>query len=89
MSYQYTITSSYCYHEGEIVDMFFINGIPFTFDEITQMQKDDPYVQVEASNNIIYTVDDMYRWSNYLIMEEAHPILFEMELANPEEMPRD
>jgi hypothetical protein len=69
--------------------MFFINGIPFTFDEITQMQKDDPYVQVEASNNITYTVDDMYRWSNYLIMEEAHPILFEMELANPEEMPRD
>ena len=66
MSYQYTITSSYCYHEGEIVDMFFINGIPFTFDEITQMQKDDPYVQVEASNNITYTVDDMYRWSNYL-----------------------
>jgi hypothetical protein len=36
MSYNYRITSKYCYHNGEIVDMFFINGIPFTFDEIPE-----------------------------------------------------
>ena len=89
MTSHYKITSSYCYHEGEIVDMFFINGIPFTFDDIPVIMQDDPYIQMEANNNYSYTADDMYRWSSYLIDEECHPLLFEMELANPEEMPRD
>ena len=89
MTSHYKITSSYCYHEGEIVDMFFINGIPFTFDDIPVIMQDDPYIQMEANNNYSYTTEDMYRWSNYLIDEECHPLLFEMELANPEEMPRD
>ena len=89
MTSLYKITSSYCYHEGEIVDMFFINGIPFTFDDIPLVMQDDPYIQMEANNNYSYTTEDMYRWSNYLIDEECHPLLFEMELANPEEMPKD
>ena len=89
MTSHYKITSSYCYHNGEIVDMFFINGIPFTFDDIPVIMQDDPYIQMEANNNYSYTTEDMYRWSNYLIDEECHPLLFEMELANPEEMPRD
>ena len=89
MTSHYKITSSYCYHEGEIVDMFFINGIPFTFDDIPVIMQDDPYIQMEANNNYSYTTEDMYRWSNYLIDEECHPLLFEMELANPEEMPKD
>lgn len=89
MTYHYKITSSYCYHNGEIVDMFFINGIPFTFDDIPLIMQYDPYVQMEANDNYSYTTDDMYRWSSYLIDEECHPLLFEMELANPEELPKD
>ena len=89
MSYNYKITSSYCYHNGEIVDMFFINGIPFTFDDIPLIMQQDPYIQMEANDNYSYTTDDMYRWSNYLIMEECHPLLFEVALENPEELPKD
>lgn len=89
MSYHYRITSSYCYHEGEIVDMYFINGIPFTFDDISESMQEDPYIQIEAENNYRYTSDDMYRHSNYLIDEMCHPLLFELELDNPEEMPKD
>ena len=89
MTSHYKITSSYCYHEGEIVDMFFINGIPFTFDDIPVIMQDDPYIQMEANNNYSYTTEEMYKWSSYLIDEECHPLLFEMELANPEEMPKD
>ena len=89
MAYHYKITSQYCYHNGEIVDMYFINGIPFTFDDIPLIMQDDPYIQMEAENNQYYTTDDMYRWSNYLIDEECHPLLFELQIENPEEMPKD
>lgn len=85
----YKITSNYCFHNGTIVDMYFINGIPFTFDNITAIMEDDPYVVMEAKDNVSYDSEDMYRWSNYLIMEECHPLIYELELENPEAMPRD
>lgn len=69
--------------------MYFINGIPFTFDDIPTVMQDDPYVQIEAEGNYNYTDEDMYRWSNYLILEELHPLLFELDLENPEELPCD
>jgi hypothetical protein len=69
--------------------MYFINGIPFTFDDIPLIMQEDPYIQIEAESNEYYTSEDMYRWSNYLIDEECHPLLFEMQLENPEEMPKD
>ncbi len=85
---KYKITSHYCYHEGIIVDMYFINGVPFTFDDIPTVMQDDPYIQIEAENNY-YSAEEMYNWSNYLIMEECHPLLFELDLENPEELPCD
>jgi hypothetical protein len=69
--------------------MFFINGIPFTFDDIPFIMQQDPYVQIEAENNYGYTSEDMYRWSNYLIDEECHPLLFDLQIENPEELPKD
>jgi hypothetical protein len=69
--------------------MFFINGIPFTFDDIPLIMQQDPYVQIEAENNYGYTSEDMYRWSNYLIDEECHPLLFDLQIENPEELPKD
>jgi len=69
--------------------MFFINGIPFTFDDLPTIMKDDPYIQIEAKDHQTYTIEDMYRWSSYLIMEECHPLLFELDLKNPEELPRN
>jgi hypothetical protein len=86
---KYKISSNYCYHEGVIVDMYFIQGIPFTFDDIPSVMQDDPYIQVEAEGNLDYTAEDLYYWSNYLIMEECHPLMFELDLENPEELPCD
>jgi hypothetical protein len=51
--------------------------------------QDDPYIQIEAKDHQTYTIEDMYRWSSYLIMEECHPLLFEVDLKNPEELPKD
>ena len=86
---KYKITSNYCYHNGIIVDMYFINGIPFTFDDIPDIMLEDPYVKMEAESGCDYSSDDLYRWSNYLILEECHPLLFELELENPEALPQD
>jgi hypothetical protein len=86
---KYKITSKYCYHEGIIVDMYFINGVPFTFDDIPNVTQDDPYVQIEAEESTDYSAEDMYNWSNYLMMEECHPLLFDLELENPEALPQD
>jgi hypothetical protein len=86
---KYKITSHYCYHNGIIVDMYFINGVPFTFDDIPTIIQDDPYVRIEAEGHQDYSVEDMYNWSNYLIDEECHPLLFELDLENPEELPCD
>jgi hypothetical protein len=85
----YKITSNYCFHNGIVVDMYFINGMPFTFDNLTTLMEDDPYVLIEAKDNISYDSDDMYRCSSYLIMEECHPLIFDLELENPEAMPTD
>jgi hypothetical protein len=86
---KYKITSNYCYHEGVIVDMYFINGIPFTFDDIPIEMQEDPYVQMEAEEKLDYSAEDMYAWSSYLMMEECHPLMFELDLENPEELPSD
>ena len=86
---KYKITSNYCFHEGIIVDMYFINGVPFTFDDIPTVMQEDPYIQVEAEGSMDYSAEDMFLWSNYLIMEECHPLLFDLDLENPEELPCD
>ncbi len=69
--------------------MYFVNGVPFTFDDIPTVMQDDPYVQVEAETSMDYSAEDMFLWSNYLIMEECHPLLFDLDLENPEELPCD
>jgi hypothetical protein len=36
-----------------------------------------------------YEPEDLYKNSFYLIDEEAHPLLFEMDLENPQDLPED
>jgi hypothetical protein len=86
---KYRISSKYCYYNSEIVEMYFINNVPFTFDELPALKLEDPYVQVEAASNQDYTSEDLYRTSFYLIDEECHPCLFPVDLENPEDMPND
>jgi hypothetical protein len=86
---KYKISSQYCYYNDEIVEMYFINNVPFTFEELPTIMQEDPYVQVEASSNQEYTPEDLYKTSFYLIDEECHPCLFPVDLENPEDMPKD
>lgn len=74
---------------GIVVRMYFINGMPYTFDELPVIVQDHPAVQTEALQGRDWDDEDLYRISNYLMMEECHPLMFELEVDNPELLPQD
>jgi|TARA_A100001035_G_scaffold264650_1_gene246143 hypothetical protein len=59
-----------------VCKFWYINGVPYTFDEI-----DFPEIELLESCELIepWTIDELYKWSSYLVMEEMHPLLFEFE----------
>ena len=74
---------------GEVVRMYFIQGVPYTFDELPQIIQEHPSVQSEALQYRDYDDEDMFVYCNYLIMEEMHPLMFELEVENPDLLPKD
>ena len=86
---KYTLSQAYCFYMGEVVRMYFIQNIPYTFDELPQIIQDHPSVQTEALSYRDYDDEDLYKYSNYLIMEEMHPLMFDIQVENPELLPKD
>jgi hypothetical protein len=72
-----------------IVKMYFINQVPFTFDELPDGHLQDEELRRLADNERSFEPEDLYRSSFYLIDEEVHPCMFPVELENPEDMPDD
>ena len=91
MSFKYKITHAYCwYNNGSmIVKMYFINEIPFTFDELPDLAITDPEIIRLADKQRTFEPEDLYQNSFYLIDEEAHPCFFPVDLENPEDLPDD
>jgi hypothetical protein len=85
---RYKITTSYNWYETEgerfIIKTYYINGIAFTFDEILEESQQDPEIIAKAEQQLTMTPEIFYLKSFYLIDEQAHPCLFEMDLENPE-----
>jgi len=85
---KYKITTSYNWYETKedrfIIKTYYINGIAFTFDELPSIVQDDPEIIKQANHHLTYTPEFFYLKSFYLIDEQAHPCLFEMEIENPE-----
>ena len=70
--------------------MYFINGIPFTWDDLEDIgvsKEDIPKLKIIADNQRRYNIEDLYNYYSYLIEEQCNPLLFEMELENPEDLP--
>ena len=87
----YRIDKSYCWYNNgsQIVLMYFISGVPFTFDDLPIYAYKDPEIIKKADLQRRFEPDDLYRSSFYLIDEEAHPFLFDLELENPQDLPID
>ena len=88
---KYLITTSYAwYNRGEqLILLYCIQNIPFTFDELPEIVKQNPEIIEKANSERSWEVEDLYNASRYLIMEECHPLMNEIELENPELMPAD
>jgi len=88
---KYRIDTSYVwYNRGtQIVLMYFINQVPFTFDELPDDSLYDQELVELADNERSFEAEDLYQSSYYLILEECHPLMFEVELKNPEMLPVD
>jgi len=72
-----------------IVQMYFIQGIPFTFEELPNSLSELEEVKLDADTARGYTMDDLYKASEYLVLEGCHPILFDLSdwVENYEEVP--
>ena len=85
----YELETKYCFCDSVPVKMYFIAGMPFTFDALENEQKQDKWILSECAVNPEFTMEYIYQASDYLIAEECHPMLFEVEVRNPELMPDD
>ena len=72
---------------SNLVLMYFIQGIPFTFDDAEEEDYFNYEIIDSANNHPGYTLEILYSASSYLIEEECHPMLFDLELENPELLP--
>lgn len=71
------------------VRMYFIQDMPYTFDELPQIIQDHPSVQSEALTGKDWDDEELYRTSSYLMAEECHPLVFNIQLDNPQLLPQD
>lgn len=86
---KFKITNAFCYIDTcGIVKVHMINGLPFTFDD-EGFDSTDADIVAEANTNPHITMENLYKWSDYLIEEEMHPILFEMSelIENYQDVP--
>ena len=88
---KYRIDTRYVwYNKGkQIVLMYFIQNVPFTFDELPDDGLYDLDLIEIADCERRWEPEDLYKASFYLIDELCHPLMFELELENPEMLPVD
>ncbi len=86
---KYTLSQAYSFFAGNVVRMYFIQGMPYTFDELPTLIQDHPAVQDEALQGKDWDDDDLYRISSYLMEEECHPLMFDIQIENPDLLPQD
>ena len=88
---KYRIDAGYVWYNKrtQIVLMYFINHIPFTFDDVPDDGLFDLDLIDLADNERRFEPDDLYQSSYYLMAEECHPLMFDLDLENPEMMPVD
>ena len=91
MKNTFEVSSSLVWYNDErmVVKMYFLNDIPFTFDELPVGHLWDQDLVKEANANRSFEVEDVYKGSNYLIQEQCHPCFDNIEISNPEILPED
>ena len=89
---KYRIETEYAWYDtpegSKVILVYMIQNVPFTFDELPEIARNLPEV-VKADESRRWSTEEMYRASMYLMMEECHPMMYELEIENPELLPVD
>lgn len=84
----YKITCSYNWYQTPedkfIIKTYYINNVAFTFDELPDIAQEDPEIIKRANEQLLMTPEIFFLKTFYLIDEQAHPLLFDVDLENPE-----
>jgi len=65
--------------------IWYLNGLPFTFDEVDEPTQD--LLQL-AHQQMHISMEEIMKASEYLVIEQCHPIIFELEeVVCEEELP--
>ena len=83
----YRLDIKHCWMDGTPVKMYFIENMPFTYDPLTSIQKEDRWVLFECALNPEFSADQVLKNSEYLLQEEMHPLLFDVPVITVETMP--
>jgi hypothetical protein len=75
------VTTKYCLADNEeIIKVYFINEIPFTYDRVDAIISKDEKVINEVIANPTLTLELIAQKSDYLIKENMHPLLCDVTL---------
>jgi|TARA_B100002019_G_scaffold187872_1_gene162239 hypothetical protein len=89
----YQLSTEYAWYdtreESKVVLVYMIQGIPFTFDELPEIARNLPEVVETAEENKRWSCQEMYQASMYLMTEECHPMMYDLEVDKPELLPVD
>lgn len=88
---KYQLSTKYAWYNEDriLVLLYCIQDIPFTFDELPSIAYQNPEVIELADKEKHWSIEEMYRASMYLLSEECHPMMYELELENPELLPSE
>lgn len=81
----------------EIVLMYFLNNVPFTFEEVfstrnrqrPELSPSDLETIRLADTQRTYEQEDVFKGSRYLIQEQTHPCFDDIEIENADILPDD
>ena len=83
----YRLDIKHCWMDGTPVKMYFIENMPFSYDPLTTLQREDRWILFECALNPEFTADQVLKNSEYLLQEEMHPLLFDVPVIAIETMP--
>jgi len=90
---KYQLSTEYAWYDtkegSKVILVYFIQNVPFTFDELPEIARNLPEVEQTANQNKRWSSEQMYQASMYLMTEECHPMMYDIEVDKPELLPVD
>jgi hypothetical protein len=90
---KYQLSTEYAWYDtkegSKVILVYFIQNVPFTFDELPEIARNLPEVEQTANQNKRWSSEQMYKSSMYLMSEECHPMMYDIEVDKPELLPVD